>query len=882
MATGVVPNVQAALIGCLMMGLFRCIDLDGAYRSIQMKSLIMIVGMMPFALALDRTGGVDMAADFLVGVLGNSSEHLILGVLFAITVLLGMFIVNTANAVLLIPLALAIAEELQASPYPFAMIIALGGLQRLHDPGLAGQYTGDHGGQLSPRGLHPHRAAADADRRCHQRRHGALAAAVVSGRGGLTQPVQIGESEPFGAILARDATVPPERAITHPQLLGTRDKRFCSVQHLMGSPASAAVRAQAPNVHLRSGRARCFDVGAQLVMLILCICLPAMGRADMGQLRYAVDIATLDDAMLDAAVERASMLVALQDEPVLPVALITRAETDRIRVDDVLRSFGYYDAVIHVQVDGLDLADQTLPAVLSAGQGNRPVPVRVRIDRGPLYRLGEVELAGDVPSAAKAVFHLHPGEPAEARLVLTAGADMLEALREDGFALARVPPPLATVDHNTRRMDVRYAVEPGPRVAIGAIEVEGLERLSDAFVRRRLGLAPGDAFSPSRLEQARQDLAASGAIASVRLIPATAVDAAGRLPLRVTVVEAKRRAIRVAAAYASDDGASLLLGWTHRNLFGRAERLSLRSEVGTIDGGSRDDLDYRLGASLRLPDLWRRNLDLAFDLGAVRESLKAYDRDAITLGGALERRMSRHFSLSLGAAFERSRIMQDGPWERFDLLSLSMTTAWDGTDNPRAPRQGLRASASLVPVPWVKGESEPFARVGLTAAGYLDLARGGQSGRGEPPLPPQANAAAGDTMLAGRIALGRILGADASDVPPDWRLYAGGAGSVRGYPYQSIGPRTARKQPAGGDASLEASVELRRRLGGPWGMVVFSDLGSVTEDGLTDLDGFKVGIGLGVRFHTVIGPLRADLAVPLEPYPGDASAQLYLGIGEAF
>jgi di/tricarboxylate transporter len=126
MATGVVPNVQAALIGCLMMGLFRCIDLDGAYRSVQMKSLIMIVGMMPFALALDRTGGVDMAADFLVGILGNSNEHLILGVLFAIAVLLGMFIVNTANAVLLIPLALAIAEELVASPYPFAMITALG------------------------------------------------------------------------------------------------------------------------------------------------------------------------------------------------------------------------------------------------------------------------------------------------------------------------------------------------------------------------------------------------------------------------------------------------------------------------------------------------------------------------------------------------------------------------------------------------------------------------------------------------------------------------------------------------------------------------------------------------------------------------------------
>lgn len=125
MATGVVPNVQAALIGCLLMGLFGCIKLDKAYKSIQWKSLIMIVGMLPFALALDRTGGVDLAADALVQLVGSASPHAILALLFAITVLLGMFIVNTANAVLLIPIALAVAEELNASPYPFAMIIAL-------------------------------------------------------------------------------------------------------------------------------------------------------------------------------------------------------------------------------------------------------------------------------------------------------------------------------------------------------------------------------------------------------------------------------------------------------------------------------------------------------------------------------------------------------------------------------------------------------------------------------------------------------------------------------------------------------------------------------------------------------------------------------------
>ncbi len=126
MATGWVPNVQAALIGCLLMGLFRCINLDQAYRSIQWKGLIMIVGMLPFALALDRTGGVDLAANAVVALVGGAGPYATLALLYLVTVVLGLFIVNTANAVLLIPIALAVAEELQASPYPFAMIIALG------------------------------------------------------------------------------------------------------------------------------------------------------------------------------------------------------------------------------------------------------------------------------------------------------------------------------------------------------------------------------------------------------------------------------------------------------------------------------------------------------------------------------------------------------------------------------------------------------------------------------------------------------------------------------------------------------------------------------------------------------------------------------------
>lgn len=125
MVSGIVPNVQAALIGCLLMGLFGCVDFNSAYRSINWKSLVLIVGMLPFSLALQRTGGVELAASQLIDLAGNTSLRLMLAILFAITAVVGLFISNTATAVLMAPVAIAIARDLGVSPYPFAMTVAL-------------------------------------------------------------------------------------------------------------------------------------------------------------------------------------------------------------------------------------------------------------------------------------------------------------------------------------------------------------------------------------------------------------------------------------------------------------------------------------------------------------------------------------------------------------------------------------------------------------------------------------------------------------------------------------------------------------------------------------------------------------------------------------
>jgi di/tricarboxylate transporter len=125
MVSGIVPNVQAALIGCLLMGLFGCIDFASAYRSIDWKTIVLIVGMLPFSIALERTGGVDLAAESLKELTAGAGVRFVLATLFVITAMLGMFISNTATAILMAPVALAVAFDLNASPYPFAMIVAL-------------------------------------------------------------------------------------------------------------------------------------------------------------------------------------------------------------------------------------------------------------------------------------------------------------------------------------------------------------------------------------------------------------------------------------------------------------------------------------------------------------------------------------------------------------------------------------------------------------------------------------------------------------------------------------------------------------------------------------------------------------------------------------
>jgi translocation and assembly module TamA len=125
-------------------------------------------------------------------------------------------------------------------------------------------------------------------------------------------------------------------------------------------------------------------------------------------------------------------------------------------------------------------------------------------------------------------------------------------------------------------------------------------------------------------------------------------------------------------------------------------------------------------------------------------------------------------------------------------------------------------------------------------------------------------------------------GASQFDLPPDQRFYAGGSATVRGFKYQSVGPLFADNNPQGGAALDAATIEFRQRVWGNIGAAVFVDAGQVSAENAPFEGTLREGVGTGVRYYTPIGPIRVDVAVPLNKPPGGDSFELYLGLGQAF
>ncbi|MBZ2171079.1 autotransporter assembly complex protein TamA [Nitratidesulfovibrio sp. SRB-5] len=637
-----------------------------------------------------------------------------------------------------------------------------------------------------------------------------------------------------------------------------------------------------------------------------------------------------DDRELLDATRNASLLQRLADTPPESMTgLRRRMLADEQEAVKVLRAHGYYAGTAAGSID----------------DGASPVAVRLELRPGPRYVVGATHIRivdgvssfasefASAPPRTLAEVGLASGAPAVSDAVLDAVGRVPAALRDTGYPFARVASARYEVDHDARTLDATVDVVAGLPTRMGPPQISGARTVRPEWLESMADWQAGQPWDERTVERYRERLRATGLFSAVSagVVPApesatatdahaapdaapdietalpsdietalpsgTRTDAAYTSPVRVEVTEGPQRTVGGGLRYDSTLGPGVLAFWEHRNLLGEGERLRLELPVW--------DKRQEGKASFRKPSFLRPDQELLAESWMRNETSDAYDQQAAFASVGLARDLAPGWRAGVGVSTEGGRIEDAGGPERsYTMWGLPLSLRRDATDDLLDPTRGTRADLSVTPYTGVYDEPFNVVRSRLDVSAYHVLLRGKAHRAGQADRTDRGDRAAasdngpgghpddlaggypdgpdGRLVLAASAAAGSLSGASSGAVPGSIRFYGGGGGSVRGYSYQSLGPREDG-DPIGGSSFGEASFELRYRISETLGIVPFLDGGNVYEEETPRFgDAMRWGAGIGVRYYTVAGPLRLDVATPLNPREDDAPLQFYISIGQSF
>jgi translocation and assembly module TamA len=564
---------------------------------------------------------------------------------------------------------------------------------------------------------------------------------------------------------------------------------------------------------------------------------------------YEVSLQGVSNGLEDT-IKQASRLFTFHDRPPGSLdALRRRIARDRTVIDDALRAEGYYAGAISIDIN----------------EAAKPVAIVITVDPGPLFYLTAFAVHTQRPDPRQVPidFPLNElgiviGQPARARDILGAEEKLITALARRSYPLAKLVEDKVVVDHATNSVAVDLAVDTGPKARFGPVTINGLSDVSAEYVRNRLAWAEGQPFDLRALEDAREKLIKSNLFSSIKLTPGQSLDEHGELPVVVELQERDHRTIGGTLSWSTNEGPGIEAYWEHRNLFSDGEKLRAR--------GFYNDLGYGLETTFRKPDLFGIDWDLISTISLTQETTPAYDAsDGLASIGA-DLQLTRHWKVTTSIAAEYLREETAGTLSHYTLASLPTKAVHDTRDDRLDPTDGGLFTIQFEPYRDFTGDAGSFLRLLVSDRIYHQVST-------EPRI-----------VLAGWADVGGIAGPDLFDLPAEKRFYAGGGGSVRGFGFQMAGPVDSAGNPTGGRSLLAFGGEARISVTEDIGIVPFIEAGTVYPSMVPDFsERLMIGAGIGLRYHTPIGPIRADVAFPLNARPGiDDSFQIYLSLGQAF
>ncbi len=616
-------------------------------------------------------------------------------------------------------------------------------------------------------------------------------------------------------------------------------------------------------------------------------------------LPYTIRFEIRGDDSVKSALEESSNFYKLgQDPPPDAESLVQRLEADFAPLIDALWGRGYYNATIRATIDGTEVP-------LGPGRGNGAarvaatyrdraiVPVTIIVETGPLFTLRRIEvvdLATGKPFPPEIlpqrILRLEPGAPARAADLGAADARLVDYFRGQSYPLVKAPLPRPIVDHAALTMDVTFGIDPGPKAGFGEVSLTGPEGFDPAIVRSFIYLEPGQPYSPKALADTRRSITSIPAVGSIRIREADKLDSHGNLPIFIDVGDRNRNLAGFTAGYSNVDGPTANGYYENRNLFGGAESLRLGADLfyappvygiatSTFGNGPNYNdkgLGARFTGSFMKPALYGSRVDLLIDAIAERArygggSFGGYV-DAFAGGtAALRFRVDQGLGVQAGVKFEKGWAADSLGRVDYKLLGIPVSLRYDNTDDLLNPTSGIRLSAAATPYPSLFGNLG-FTKASVAASTYYAL---------------DDNA---DYILAARAGIGSIFAntGGLAEIPANYRFYAGGLASVRGYREQTIGPSSPSGYTIGGLSGFNATIEARIKVTDVIGVAPFFDIGGAFTGStpISSKGDTRMGAGVGLLYYTPIGPIRVDVAHALDPRPGDYPLVFYVSIGQPF
>ena len=396
----------------------------------------------------------------------------------------------------------------------------------------------------------------------------------------------------------------------------------------------------------------------------------------------------------------------------------------------------------------------------------------------------------------------------------------------------------------------------GQLAYFGQVNVGGLTTLPGRYIKRQIPWREGDTYNAKEIDDFEKKMLGTGLFGSVRMSPLKPEIHTNAIPIDIQLSERSKRTVRLGVNY-SDIGPGAKVYWEHRSFLGNGERLETSVTWDPIKFGG--------DAKFTRPGFLDANQALVLDLELSEDSPDAYDSIHAKTTAMVLRDFTPEIQGGIGLGYKYSDVEQFSDSETYGHVLVPLQAIYDNRNDNLNPVRGSQIFGRTIFFEDTLGPDN-FLKTQLEGRKYFML----------------WNAAR--LSSAFRVTLGSIDGTSVSSVPADERFYAGGGGSIRGYEYQAVGP-DLDGTPTGGDKMFEFSAELRLQPGHRLGYVAFLDGGTVYND-LLDNDAnrsLRYGAGIGLRWFTTIGPLRADLAFPINPSESQVDrAQFYISLGQAF